>query len=158
MSDEYDRYKRAQAARWLEHVRKLGARCRALQAEIESQRELASGLRGMDYSAPAVSSSPSADAVPNAVVKLQSMISDYCTELSGYIDEQRRAHVTIGMMDNAEQAEALKRHYLMGQRWEECCVAMGYSWDGMKTLRYRGLLSVYPLMPLEWRDPAHQAM
>lgn len=158
MSEEYDRYKRAQAARWLEHVRKLGTKCRSLQAEIDGQREMASGLSGMDYSAPAVKSSPTPDAVPNAVIRLQRLISDYCTELVGYVDEQRRAHDALSRIENAEQAEALKRHYLLGQRWEECCVAMGYSCEGMKSLRYRGLLAVYGVMPQEWRDPVHRAV
>lgn len=158
MTEEYDRYKRAQAARWLEHVRKLGTRCRSLQAEIDAQREIASGLSGIDYSKPAVQSTSTPDSVPNAVIRLQGLISDYCTELVGYVDEQKRAHDALSRMDNAEQAEALKRHYLLGQSWELCCVEMGYSYDGMMKLRGRGMLSLYPHIPLEWRDPSHPAV
>lgn len=40
MTEEYERYCRAQAARWLEHVMSLGTRARALQAEIDAQREI----------------------------------------------------------------------------------------------------------------------
>lgn len=158
MSEEYDRYKRAQAARWLEHVRRLGGKCRALQREVEGQRELASGVKGLDYSAPAVSASSSPDGIPNAVALLLDTIEDYCTELAGYVAEQKAAHDALNAMSDELGAEALKRHYLCGQSWESCCVDMGYSWDGMMKLRRRALLSAYEAMPTEWRDPTHQAV
>ena len=158
MSEEYDRYKRAQAARWLEHVRCLGGKCRALQREVEEQRELAAGVKGLDYSAPSVSASSSPDGIPNAVALLLETIDDYCTELAGYVAEQKAAHDALNAMSDELGAEALKRHYLCGQSWESCCVYMGYSWDGMMKLRRRALLSAYEVMPPEWRDPAHQAV
>lgn len=158
MSEEYDRYKRAQAARWLEHVRRLGGKCRALQREVEEQRELASGLKGLDYSAPAVSASSSPDGIPNAVALLLEAIEDYCTELAGYVAEQKAAHDALNSMSDELGAEALKRHYLCGQSWESCCVDMGYSWDGMMSLRKRAVLELYDHIPTEWRDPLHQAV
>ena len=158
MSDEYDRYKRAQAARWLEHVRRLGGKCRALQREVEEQRALASGLKGIDYSAPVVRSSASADGTPEAVIRLLGVIEDYCTELAGYVAEQKAAHDALNAMSDELGAEALKRHYLCGQSWESCCVEMGYSWDGMMSLRKRAVLELYDHIPMEWRDPMHQAV
>lgn len=158
MSEEYDRYKRAQAARWLEHVRRLGGKCRSLQREVEEQRELASGVKGLDYSAPAVSASSSPDGIPNAVALLLETIEDYCTELAGYVAEQKAAHDALNAMSDELGAEALKRHYLCGQSWESCCVEMGYSWDGMMSLRKRAVLELYDHIPMEWRDPLHQAV
>lgn len=158
MTEEYDRYKRAQASRWLEHVRRLGGKCRALQREVEEQRALASGLKGLDYSAPVVRSSASADGTPEAVIRLLDVIEEYCTELEGYVDEQHAAHAALNDMPDELGAEALKRHYLCGQSWESCCVAMGYTWDGMMSLRKRAVLELYDHMPAEWRDPAHQAV
>lgn len=158
LTEEYDRYKRAQASRWLEHVRRLGGKCRALQREVEEQRALASGLKGLDYSAPVVRSSASADGTPEAVIRLLDVIEEYCTELAGYVDEQHAAHAALNDMSDELGAEALKRHYLCGQSWESCCVAMGYTWDGMMSLRRRAVLELYDHMPAEWRDPAHQAV
>lgn len=158
MSEEYDRYKRTQAARWLEHVRRLGGKCRALQREVEEQRALASGVKGLDYSAPLVRSSASADGMPDAVARLFGVIDEYCSELAGYVDEQRAAHSALDAMADELGAEALKRHYLNRQTWEECCVEMGYSWDGMMSLRKRAVLELYDHMPPEWRDPVHKAV
>ena len=158
MSEEYDRYKRAQAARWLEHVRCLGSKCRALQREVEEQRELASGVKGLDYSSPAVSASSSPDGIPNAVALLLETIEDYCTELAGYVAEQKAAHDALNAMSDELGAEALKRHYLCGQSWESCCVDMGYSWDGMMSLRKRAVLELYDHIPTEWRAPLHHAL
>ena len=158
MSEEYDRYKRAQATRWLEHVRRLGGKCSALQREVEEQRELASGVKGLDYSAPAVSASSSPDGIPNAVALLLETIEDYCTELAGYVAEQKAAHDALNAMSDELGAEALKRHYLCGQSWESCCVDMGYSWDGMMSLRKRAVLELYDHIPMEWRAPLHQAL
>lgn len=158
MSDEYDAYKRAQATRWLEHVRRLGGKCRALQREVEEHRELASGLKGLDYSAPAVSASSSPDGIPNAVALLLETIEDYCTELAGYVAEQKAAHDALNSMSDELGAEALKRHYLCGQSWESCCVDMGYSWQGMMSLRKRALAMAYDVMPTERRDPMQPAI
>ena len=49
LTEEYERYRRSQAARWLEHVRGLGNRIRTLQAEIEAQRDIASGVQAVRY-------------------------------------------------------------------------------------------------------------
>ena len=158
LTEEYDRYKRAQASRWLEHVRRLGGKCRALQREVEEQRALASGLKGLDYSAPVVRSSASADGTPEAVIRLFDVIEEYCTELADYVEEQHAAHAALNDMSDELGAEALKRHYLCGQSWESCCVDMGYSWDGMMSLRKRAVLELYDHIPTEWRDPLHQAV
>lgn len=158
MSDEYDAYKRAQATRWLEHVRRLGGRCLALQAEIEEQRALASGLTGIDYGRDLVQSSPTADALPNAVSRLIDLIRDYCAELAEYVDEQRQAHAAINSVPDETCAEALSRHYLAGETWEQCCVSMGYTWDGMMKLRRRAVLMAYDAMPTAWRDPMPPAL
>lgn len=156
--DEYERYKRAQAERWLKHVLKLGDRCRALKLEIDEQRKLASGLSGIDYSSPAVRSGKTQDAVPDAVSRLLDSIRDYCTELASYVGEQKDAHDALSKMADAVEAECLTRRYVLGQPWERACVDMRYSYDGMMSLRRRALLHAYEVMPLEWRDPMHPAV
>lgn len=158
MTEEFDKYKRRQAAAWLESVAKLREHCAALQTEIDDVRQSASGLSGMDYSAPAVSKSPSADSIPNAVVRIQSLISDYCTELASSLEERKKAHDALARMEDKAHASALRRHYLAGQPWELVCVEMGYSWDGMMKLRRRALVEAYDVMPVDRRDPMHPAV
>ena len=157
MNDEYDRYRRAQAARWLEHVRGLGARVRAIQSEIDAHRQLAEGVGALRYDREG-HAQPTADAIPDAVARIEEMVADYVAELAGFVEEQREAHEAISRLRRSEYSEALTRRYLIGQSWERICVDMGYSWDGMKTLRYRALSELYDLMPARWRDPVHQAI
>lgn len=158
MTEEYERYKRAQAARWLEHVRRLGGKCRALQAQIEEERSIATGLQGIDYSAVSFAATPTADAIPNAVAKIQDLVRAYCEELSSCASERKEAHDALNAMDDELCAEALRRHYLASQPWEQCCVEMGYSYDGMMSLRKRALSAAYDRMPHRWRDPSHAAV
>lgn len=158
MTEEYERYRRSQAARWLEHVRGLGNRIRTLQSEIEAQRDIAAGVQAVCYDGMPKSPNASADAIPNAVAALQELIADYLTEQAGYVEEQRDAHEALRMIDDAECSECLTRHYLLGDTWEQCCVRMGYTWDGMMSLRRRSLLAAYDFMPTEWRDPMHRAI
>lgn len=158
MSEEYDRYKRAQAARWLEYVGTLRGECDSLEDSIQAAHDRASGLSGMDYSAPAVSSSPSPDSIPDAVIMVQSMVSELCARLGELVEEQRSAEEALACMQDAAGREALRRHYLNGQAWESTCVAMAYSWDGMMKLRRRALVELYDHMPAKWRDPMHPAI
>lgn len=158
MSEEYDRYKRAQAARWLESVGKLRGECDSLEDSIQELHDRAAGLKGMDYSTPAVSSSTSPDALPNAVIRVQDMVSELCARLGELMEEQRAAEEALACMQDVAGREALRRHYLNGQTWEGTCVAMAYSWDGMMKLRRRALVELYGHMPAKWRDPVHPAI
>lgn len=157
-NDEWERYRRAQAERWLKHVMALGRRVRALQDEIECQRDMAAGLKGVDYDGMPKASGSSADAMPNAVIKLQGLIAEYCAELDGYVLEQREAHEALSALDDGATREALTRHYLLGRPWEQCCVEMGYTYDGMMKLRRRALSCAYDVMPFRRRDPMHPAI
>lgn len=158
MSEEYDRYKRAQAARWLESVGKLRGECDSLEDSIQELHDRAAGLKGMDYSAPAVSSSTSPDALPNAVIRVQDMVSELCARLGELMEEQRAAEEALACMQDVAGREALRRHYLNGQTWEGTCVAMAYTYDGMMTLRKRALAELYDHMPAKRRDPMHPAI
>lgn len=158
VSEEYDRYKRAQAARWLEYVGKIRSECDSLEDSIQAAHDRATGLSGMDYSMPAVSSSPSSDAIPNSVIRMQSMVSDLCARLGELVEEQQAAEAALSCMQDVAGREALRRHYLNGQTWESTCVAMAYTYDGMMTLRRRALVELYDHMPTKWRDPVHPAI
>ena len=158
MSDEYGRYRAQQAARYMEHIRSLGSRIRMLQSEVDAQRELMESVRGIDYAGMGGSGSPTADAIPDAVIRLQGLVSDYCTELAGYMGERKAAHEALCRLARPEQAEALAAHYLRGESWEEVCVSMHYTWQGMMSLRGRALAALWDEMPHEWRDPRHLAV
>ena len=49
MTEEWERYRRGQAAKWLEHIHRLGARVETMRREIDAEREAASGLKAIQY-------------------------------------------------------------------------------------------------------------
>lgn len=157
MTEEYERYKAAQAARWLEHVARLGRRKHALEDEITHMREEADGVRAIAYDGMPHAQSDG-DALELSVIRLQERIKGYATEIAEYVEAQHEAHEALRKIEDAACAECLTRHYLMGWTWERTCVAMQYSWDGMMGLRRRALASAYEVMPTKWRDPMHSAI
>lgn len=154
---EYERYKYDQARAYLEHVRSLSCRTQALRAEVEAQRELADGVRAMRYGEGGAGRA-GGDQMAETVARLQDLIADYCAELSAYVSEQRAAHERVRLMERPEHAQAITAHYLLGRTWERVCVDMGYTWDGMMSLRRRAVTAFYDVMPVEWRDPKHPAL
>lgn len=154
---EYERYKYDQARAYLEHVRALSCRTSALRAEVEAQRELADGVRAMRYG-DGGGGGAEPDRMADTVARLQELIAGYCVELSAYVSEQQAAHERVKLMERPEHAQAITSHYLLGRTWERVCVDMGYTWDGMMSMRKRAVTAFYDVMPVEWRDPRHPAL
>lgn len=139
------------ATAYLEHVRSLKARIDMLEEEIAPLRDMATAT--MDYRE-RVSGSPNPKRFEDAMVRLEELIAEYCTEMAGFVDEQHEAHVALSRMSRPEYSRALTSHYLLGKTWEMTCVEMGYSWQGMMKLRRRAIDEAYDLMPEEWRRNA----
>lgn len=139
------------ATAYLDHVQSLKMRIDALQGEIEPLREMCGTT--MDYRE-RVSGSTNPKAFEDAVIRLQDLIADYCTEMAGFVEEQSIAHDVMRKLSRPEYRRALTAHYLVGRTWERCCVDMDYSWQGMMKLRRRAVDEVYDLMPEQWRRQA----
>lgn len=158
MTEEWERYRREQAAKWLEHVRKLGERAETLRMEIDAERDAASGLQAVRYDGMPHAKGVASDAVPDAVSRIQERVADYVAELSRYESERFEAHAALAEMSDEAGHRALTMHYLLGRSWEQCCVEMGYTYDGMMSVRKRALCEAYGLMPCRWRDPMERAV
>ena len=156
MTDEWTRYRIAQASRWLEHVRRLGQRVDTLREQADAARDAAAGLKGIDYSS--VRGGSSGDRMADAVSRVQAAVEGYAQELASYEDERHDASTRLCAMEDEPARTALVKHYLLGRSWERCCVDMSYTYDGMMTLRRRGLDSAYDLMPHTWREPIEPAL
>ena len=70
MNEELTRYRAAQAGAYLREMRDAKRKIEAMEAEAEELRATAGGLKGLDYSRDAVSGSPTADAIPDAVAAI----------------------------------------------------------------------------------------
>lgn len=157
MVEEFERYKAAQAEAWLDYVRSLGTRCATLRDAIEHERAAAEGVQAVCYDGMPHASS-TGDALPDAVARIQEAIAEFATELAGYTDAQTDAHRRLMRMPDASCSGCLVRHYVLGKPWKDVCERMGYSRDGMMTLRRRALAMAYDVMPHGWRDPLHPAV
>lgn len=156
MADEYAEWKAEQAARWLRHIRDLKHDISRLEDDIEVQRSLALPS-GIDYSRPKVSTSPSADAIPNAIIRLEESIAEYMTELVGYLDEKREARDCIAKLSDARYRAVLGLYYINGHSWDGVGDKLGYDRDWCMELRRQSLPLVYDVMPMEWRTAIPRA-
>ena len=158
MDEEYRRYLIEQSKRYMMNVRSLNHSIRMLRSEIEELESLATGLKGVDYTRDVVKVSPSNDAIPNAVIKLDSLKSEYVEELDGYLGEQARAHEALSHIEPL-LAELLTLRYLEGKPWAEVAERMLYDEDHVrKYLHETALVALHPYIPHPWRDPLHQAV
>lgn len=131
---------------------------RAMSDLADEQRAAASGLRGIDYSAVRVAASPSPDAIPDAVARMEEA-AESLAELAARIGEfRRRAAAALALMENPVEAAALSRYYLQGWTWERTCCDMGYSYSRMMVIHRSALLHAYDVMPCAERDPLAHAI
>lgn len=164
MDEEYRRYTVEQAKRYMQHIRSLNHTVRMLESEIDELRDLAGGLSGIDYATPQVASSPSADAVPNAVIRIESLTAELEAELSDYIAEKERAHRALAEVDGF-YAALLTYRYCEGRPWADVTELLSverskpYSQKYVEQeLRDAALAALYPYIPHGWRDPVHPAI
>lgn len=158
MDEEYRSYRAEQAHAYLERIRRAGDDCAGIRQLVDDAKQRATGLRGTDYSAVRVSASPNADAIPDAVARVQELVAGYVRALVAYEDMRAEASAAMLRMDDATCAKVLRLRYLCGWRWERICTETSYSWDGMMSLRRRALSDFYDVMPVAWRDPMEPAV
>ncbi len=154
MDDELQRYRIDQAERWLAKVRKLVSYERAMREAAEVQYEMADGLRGIDYSRDQVDTSPTADAIPNAVIA-HDEAGETMVEIADSARERvKQAAEVIARLNDVKEATCLRLYYVEAfATWRHVRTAMSYTEDGLKSLRRRALLNVYEIMPHDQRDP-----
>lgn len=158
MDEEYERYRIDQAEAWLLKVRRLVGYERAMRDAAESQFALADGLKGIDYASIRVSTSADGDAIPRAVEAHIVAAEDLEAIAEDAAGRVRSAAAALDSMDDPTEAAALASYYIACKTWEQVCVDMAYTWQGMMTLRRRALLHAYDVMPHTERDPFVSAL
>jgi hypothetical protein len=137
------------AAEYLKHIRSIGHRIAAIREEIDEQRSFVE-LTGISLNE-RVSTASSIDKQERAVIELRELIDDYVNELLIYVEEQKDAHSRLQKMENTIYSQVLTKYYLVGKSWEQICVEMSYSWQGLMTLRRKALQAFYDYIPEEYR-------
>ncbi len=158
-TDEFRLMKEYAARDYLQHIRDLEKHTAALRAHVDETRELALP-GGIDYGAMVASGGiVNKDGVPNAVIKLQEAVSEYCAELAGYVDEMDEANRCLQRLESPVQRDVLRLYYLAAAKsWEEVAQKLFYSKMQVLRIKSAALVSLYDVMPLKWKIPVHRAV
>ena len=144
---EFRRYRANVAAKYLERVRGMGMRVKSIKYAIEDLRLSASGVSGLDYSKGNVATSPSADAIPNALDTIDSLISELACKREAYENELAIVIRAINRMENQRSAAIIEMHYISNKTWRECAEVFHYSKRWMMNARQIALSEFYEVMP-----------
>ena len=128
-----------------------------MNAEVDELREMASGLRGIDYSKDIVATSPSADAIPDAVARILEIIeqrAEYIRDYACMVEQCVQALDKLGGVES----DILRYRYVCDWRWEQIAARTHYSEQWLYELHNRALCSFYDCMPASGRDPIHRAI
>ena len=159
IDEELQRYRIEQAEAWLVRVRKTAGYAKRVSESAEAVMARADNLRGIDYSAVSVSTSPTADAIPDAVILAEELGETMQVISATARDRVTAAAEALSRMEDPTEATCLQLYYVDAyDTWERVCVDMHYSYDGMMKLRRRALLSAYDVMPHSERDPRQPAV
>ena len=157
MDEELERYRREQASVYLSEVRDAKRHIEAMTAEVDELRDMAAGLHGIDYSKPYVKSSPSADAIPDAVARILELIE----QRAGFICEYARmVEQCVAALDElgGVESDILRYRYVCDFRWEQIAARTHYSEQWLYELHNRALCMFYDFMPANGRDPLPPAV
>ena len=154
---DIDRYRREQSSAYLKRIRAAKRHIAALNAEVEEHRALASGLKGIDYTQAAVRTSPTADAMSDAVAKLLDVVEQrigLIREYAGMLDACGRALSEM----NDTYADILRYRYICDYRWDRIAATLCYSEQRLYELHGQALSEFYLHMPTNERDPLPKAL
>ena len=155
LSEEGEQRRIRIVTRWLSNVSRAVERKFDFEAQAGAMRAMADNLRGIDYSAVQVTTSPTSDAIPDAIIAAEEMGELYGNLRDNAAKRVAQAEAALAEMGNQDGARALSLYYLSfdanGKRrfdtWEKVCVEMHYSYDGLMKLIRRSKLDLYDLMP-----------
>ena len=154
---DWQRYEREQASAYLKRVRDARRHIAALNAEVDEVRNLASGLKGIDYSRDMVSTSPTDDAMPNAVSKLLDLIAERVALVDSYVRMMDECGAALANL-NGTYSDILRYRYMCDYPWERIAVETHYTEAYLYELHGQALSAFYPHMPERERDPIPRAI
>lgn len=156
LDPEYRRYRISQSRRYLKEVRRLARHVAALEEDIALQRDQAAGVSGIDYSRTPVDTSLSADALPEAVIRLLDSVERCCAELAACVAAQDEARSLLADMGGTG-ADLLLMYYVAMRSWAYVAEKLGYSEGTVKNAAADALCEFYDFLPAGRRDARPRA-
>lgn len=158
MDAEWGALRRERARTYLEEIRVLKVRADGMASVVQSLRESAEGVKGMDYSKVMVSSSAYGDALPDAIASIEDAIQRHVSMLSEWTEKVLEAETILSSMESQELASVLERHYIMRHTVEMIAVELNYTTRAVDYKIAEGLTELYDLLPMEYRLPSYSAI
>lgn len=157
MTPEYRQARIDCSLSYLQEIRDLAVKHRATEAYIRSLYEDAEGVGGIDYSRDIVSTSPSADRIPNSVALLVEMRRDAEADAEGYFERKREARRLLDEMDGT-YGRLLMLRYVTVLPWARVADVLNYSEDYCRAMRNDALCEFYDYLPHVYRMPEQPAV
>lgn len=136
------------SAKYLRHIRRKQREIAVLKERVST---LDGMVRGLDYTAPMVTSPPNVDAIPDFVASLQEARERYETLVTEYAQEVVEAHDAIYRLEKPLHRMVLELYYLDGRTWREMSRELSFSVDYLKHISYDARELLWWHIPLEWR-------
>lgn len=139
---------------YLRHIRSLGAAMDDIAAEI-AEHESRLALMGVSYEGRQAACSPTADKLPDGVIRLMELRERLADEVAADIADVERARA---LCRGEENRRALWMQKVDGMTYAEIARSTHTSVRTAKRMVERGKWSLYYSMPEEWRrDPIPNA-
>ena len=122
---------------YLNQYKKACCKLKSLEEQLKEIRESKSSVQGIAYSD-----------MPKGTN--QSDLSDYMVEVDKLLSKIEKAKIDrlnaklsienkIADMEDGLECDVLRNYYIKGMKWEEVCVAIGYSWRQTHRIHSRAL-------------------
>lgn len=155
---ELTRAKVDAARMYLNDVKQLETKLRFAQVEYQMALERASGLTGIDYSRDTVTTSPSADAIPNAVERYTEL-KEQLDAMALIVEDAVSERDELVWSLDSNEGSVVRMRYVQGCTVPDVAYALGYSPDHIKRLQREGLVELYDAgLPVEYRINYQQAI
>ena len=157
MDEETIRWKSGVSELDLEPLRSDGQKLRRMRARLMEQREILSGLRGIDYTQPFVDAAAYGDAVHDAVVRILEMESEYDDAIANLDGRRAEARSCLDEMGGRE-ADLLRLYYVCALPWACVGEALNLAEGTCKNMRRGALAGFYDYLPRTARFPEQHAI
>ena len=157
MDEETIKWKSEFAEAYLEPLRTDGRKLRRMKAELIEQRDILSGLRGIDYTQPFVDVAAYNDAVHDAVARIMEMESAYEDAIANLDGRRAEARTRLDEMPGTE-ADLLRLYYVSALPWALVGEALNLAEGTCRNMRRGALAAFYDHLPRTERPPEQHAI
>lgn len=127
------------AKEYLGQIRCYHNRIEEKKREIEELRDMATCIGSFDYSKDPVKTSPSGDAMVNAVAKIVDAREECARLIVTYLEKKNVIIREINEMSNETYRKLLYKRYVEYKRLEQIAVEMNYQYEWIRQLHGRAL-------------------